>query len=94
MREPVPETTEGHRPEGHCPDYSVVDVPKLRADGATICCLGFIFIRSGLGAEMNNQNKIRKNLAQIEILLGYERLDEQARAELRIARIRLLLMLV
>ncbi|MGE5110211.1 MAG: hypothetical protein ACM3JB_05085 [Acidobacteriaceae bacterium] len=42
---------------------------------------------------MTNPDKVRENLAQIEILLGYERLDEPVRAELRIARIRLLLML-
>ena len=42
---------------------------------------------------MINQDKIRNNLAQIELFLGYERLDERARAQLRIARLRLLLML-
>jgi hypothetical protein len=37
--------------------------------------------------------KIKENLAQIEVFLGYEQLEERVRAELRIARIRLLLML-
>ena len=43
---------------------------------------------------MKSQEKIREDLAQIEVLLGYEPLNEPFRTELRIARIRLLLMLM
>ncbi len=42
---------------------------------------------------MSNHAKIRENLAQIEMLLRYERLDDSVREKLRLARSRLLLIL-
>ncbi len=55
--------------------------------------LKYFNFKQGFGVDMSDHLKIRENLAQIEILLRYERLDTPLREKLRVVRDRLLLML-